>query len=56
LIEDNRLFTAHLKKIGFNHEYQEFEGAHSWDYWDRHVQEAIAFHCKNLGIRKELDQ
>ena len=50
LIEDNRLFHAHLDKLGFAHEYQEFPGAHTWEYWDVHVQEAIRFHCGNLGI------
>jgi len=52
LIEDNRAFTAHLSAIGFEHEYEEFPGAHTWDYWDRHVVDAIDFHCKNLGILK----
>lgn len=50
LIEHNREFHAHLDKLGIAHEYEEFPGAHSWDYWDVHVQEAIAFHCKALGI------
>ncbi len=52
LIEDNRAFDAHLSKIGFAHEYEEFGGAHTWDYWDRHVTEAIDFHCRNLGIER----
>lgn len=51
LIEDNRLFHAHLDGLGYAHEYQEFPGAHTWDYWDVHVQEAIRFHCRNLGIQ-----
>jgi S-formylglutathione hydrolase FrmB len=50
LIEDNRLFAAHLKSIGFDHEYEEFPGEHNWAYWDDHVQEAIAFHSKNLHL------
>lgn len=50
LIESNRAFHAHLKAIGCAHEYEEFPGAHTWDYWDVHVQEAIAFHAKNLGL------
>jgi S-formylglutathione hydrolase FrmB len=51
LLPDNRAFHAHLKSIGFPHEYEEFPGAHEWAYWDVHVQEAIAFHARHLGIK-----
>jgi putative tributyrin esterase len=50
LISDNREFHAKLESMGIEHEYHEFPGAHDWDYWDRHVQEAIAFHARNLRI------
>ncbi|MDX1932143.1 MAG: alpha/beta hydrolase family protein [Capsulimonadales bacterium] len=43
LIEPNRQFHAHLESIGYPHEYEEFPGAHTWDYWDVHIREAIAF-------------
>lgn len=50
LLEDNRDFHAHLEKIGYAHEYQEFPGGHTWDYWDEHVREAIAFCARHLEI------
>ncbi len=50
LIEQNRDFDAHLTKLGLAHEYEEFPGDHNWGYWDEHVQEAISFHCRALGI------
>lgn len=50
LIEQNRAFHAHLKSIGYEHEYAEFPGAHDWAYWDEHVQEAIRFHTRHLNI------
>ena len=50
LLEQNRTFVSHLKEVGFDHEYEEFPGNHEWGYWDLHVQEAIAFHRKNLGF------
>ena len=50
LIEHNRGFHAHLEKLNIPHEYAEFPGAHEWSYWDEHVQEAIQFHVRNLGI------
>jgi S-formylglutathione hydrolase FrmB len=54
LLEDNRAFHAHLKAIAYPHEYEEFPGGHTWDYWDLHVQEAIAFHARNLGLKYAL--
>jgi len=50
LLQHNRDFHAHLERLGIPHEYEEFPGDHTWDYWDLHIQEAIAFHCKTLGI------
>lgn len=50
LLESNRAYTTFLKEIGFPHEYEEFAGDHTWEYWDLHVQEAIAFHRRNLNF------
>ena len=50
LLEENRAFRRTLQAIGYPHEYQEFPGAHEWGYWDLHVQQALAFHRKQLGI------
>jgi len=50
LIQDNRVFHAHLEKLGVRHEYAEFPGTHCWEYWDLHIREALAFHCRALGI------
>lgn len=50
LIEDNRAFSAHLREIGFEHEYAEYPGGHDWAYWDAHVREQIAFHRSSLGF------
>ena len=52
LIKDNREFHKHLESLHIPHEYEEFPGEHNWAYWDAHVREAIAFHARNLGIRK----
>ena len=51
-MKDNQALHAHLEKIGYPHEYLEAPGAHEWGYWDVHVQEAIAFHARNLGLEK----
>lgn len=52
LIESNRGFAEHLKKLEVPHEYQEFPGDHNWEYWDEHVREGIDFHLANLGIAR----
>lgn len=51
LLQQNRDFTAYLDKIKVAHEYAEYSGSHTWDYWDLHVREAIAFHAKNLKLK-----
>ena len=51
LLEDNRIFHAELKQLGVPHEYQEYPGAHTWDYWDQHVPEALAFHAQAMGLK-----
>lgn len=52
LLEDNRQLHAKLDALRVPHEYEEFPGGHNWDFWDTHVQRAIAFHAKNLGMMK----
>lgn len=52
LIECNRAFHAHLEQIGVAHEYAEYPGEHTWAYWDQHIQEALAFHLRALGIER----
>jgi S-formylglutathione hydrolase FrmB len=52
LLDQNRAFHDHLQTLGVPHEYAEFPGAHDWSYWDKHVQSALRFHAKHLGISK----
>ncbi len=50
LIDQNRKYVAELKKMKIDHTYREFPGAHTWDYWDLHIREALDFHGKMLGF------
>jgi S-formylglutathione hydrolase FrmB len=50
LLWANREFHEHLVRNQIPHEYEEFPGEHNWPYWDEHVQEAIAYHRRNLGF------
>ncbi|NLF32630.1 MAG: esterase family protein [Planctomycetes bacterium] len=43
LLDANRAFHAHLDRVGLDHEYHEYPGAHTWDYWDRHIVETLDF-------------
>ncbi len=52
LLDQNRQFHAHLDSLHIAHEYQEYPGSHDWAYWDKHVQEAVAFHARNLNLKK----
>jgi S-formylglutathione hydrolase FrmB len=52
LIDSNRRLHLHLDVLGVAHEYAEYPGGHTWDYWDVHVQEAIAFFARELGLRQ----
>lgn len=46
LNDQNRHFHKHLTELGVPHEYEEFPGIHSWDYWDAHIEAALDFHLK----------
>ncbi len=50
LIQHNRNIDEHLSRLGLDHHYAEHPGAHTWDYWDDHVPEAIAQHVRVLGV------
>lgn len=48
LIEHNRDCHRLFEALNIPHTYQEFPGAHTWDYWDLHVQDALRFHDEHL--------
>jgi S-formylglutathione hydrolase FrmB len=52
LLDHNREYHRRLTELGVAHQYVEYPGGHSWDYWDIHIQEALAFHAKNLRLKK----
>jgi len=52
LIGHNRDLHAHLTRLGIAHDYAEHPGAHTWEYWDEHVQGAIAQHARVLGVER----
>lgn len=50
LLADNRELHAQFDELGITHRYDEHPGAHTWEYWDRHVQTALEQHARVLGI------
>ena len=50
LLPQNQRFHTHLQSLGLPHLYAEHPGAHTWAYWDRHVQTALRQHAQALGI------
>jgi len=52
LIEHNRTLHRHLARLGIANEYDEFPGSHTWEYWDAHIPQALAFHDHHLLPRR----
>jgi S-formylglutathione hydrolase FrmB len=50
LLQSTRDLHAKLDQLGIAHEYDEYPGTHDWDYWEAHIEQALAFHAGNLGI------
>ncbi len=43
LIENNRRFHALLEEMDVEHCYEESEGNHRWEWWDKHIRGALRF-------------
>ncbi|WP_239490212.1 alpha/beta hydrolase family protein [Luteitalea sp. TBR-22] len=43
LIEENRALHRALAERGIPHVYEEFPGAHAWEYWERHLEDSLRF-------------
>lgn len=43
LLLQNKDFHEHLKSLNINHIYNEPQGSHTWDFWDREIKEALKF-------------
>jgi S-formylglutathione hydrolase FrmB len=43
-IGENRDFHQALVLLGIDHSYVEHPGAHTWDYWNSHIEEHLLFH------------
>lgn len=50
LIDHSRGLHAHLGEVGYPHSYEEAEGGHTWEYWDRQLPRALEQHRRALDI------
>lgn len=48
LIQQNRLLSGRLTEAGIPHVYEEFEGAHEWSYWQKHLMDTLKFFNQQL--------
>jgi len=56
LLEDNRRLHNALTEMKFPHSYTEYAGAHTWDYWDTHIQDGLAWLAPLLGIAPRAEK
>jgi S-formylglutathione hydrolase FrmB len=50
LLGDSRRFDQLLRGRGLAHQYTEYPGAHTWDYWDARLPAALRHHAAALGL------
>lgn len=48
LIKSNQDLEVSLLSKNIPHEYSEFDGAHTWTYWDGHIRDAFQFMKRQL--------
>jgi S-formylglutathione hydrolase FrmB len=54
LLEANRQVHRGLLELGVEHEFaDQNSGGHTWEYWNLHISEALAFHARLIGIRAD---
>jgi len=48
-VDQNRALDAELRRLGVEHWYAEWPGAHTWRYWSTHVRESLAWLADQVG-------
>lgn len=48
LLDHNRQLHQDLEVAGISHEYSEFPGGHTWDYWHEHLADSLRFFAKHV--------
>lgn len=50
LIHANRALHASLREMGVPHNYEEYDGGHTWEYWQTHVRRTFRFFSAIEGL------
>jgi enterochelin esterase-like enzyme len=48
LVDQNRSLDAALKELGIAHQYAEWPGGHTWQYWRAHGAQSLAWMGERL--------
>ena len=48
-VNQNRDLHETLRRLGVSHQYAEWPGAHTWDYWRTHVAQSLDFLLSAVG-------
>jgi putative tributyrin esterase len=56
LLGSNRALHRRLEAAGVPHRYEEFEGGHTWPYWESHLVETLRFFGGILEGRRTEDR
>ncbi|GMV35966.1 MAG: esterase [Fimbriimonadales bacterium] len=51
LLHHSRSLHDRLMELGIEHDYHEYAGAHTWDYWQQRLPQTVAFVARQLGLR-----
>ena len=54
VLADNIQFVELLRAKKISHEFRELPGDHSWQYWDRQVQEVLKIAAEKMHASKGL--
>jgi enterochelin esterase-like enzyme len=54
LLESNRALHRRMEAAGVPHRYEEFDGGHTWPYWERHLAETLEFFGGILSAGPDL--
>lgn len=47
-VDQNRALHAELTRLGIRHEYAEWPGAHTWQYWSTHVGQSLGWMARQI--------
>jgi putative tributyrin esterase len=52
LIDGNRELHQRLSEAGVSHTYEEFPGAHTWEYWAEHIDDTLRFFAATMRVQQ----